>query len=90
MGLIPLILVGIIAGWLAGKIMRGTGFGLLGDLVVGVVGSLLGGFVFGLLGISSYNIIGSIAIATAGAILLLYLIKRPTVEQIEKFEALEH
>ena len=75
MGIVYLILVGIIAGWLAGKIMRGTGFGLLGDLVVGVVGSLLGGFVFGLLGISSYNLIGSIAIATAGAILLLYLIR---------------
>jgi uncharacterized membrane protein YeaQ/YmgE (transglycosylase-associated protein family) len=74
-GIVYLILVGIIAGWLAGKIMRGTGFGLLGDLVVGVVGSLLGGFVFGLLGISSYNLIGSIAIATAGAILLLYLIR---------------
>ena len=75
MGIVYLVLVGIIAGWLAGKIMRGTGFGLLGDLVVGVVGSLLGGFVFGLLGISSYNVIGSIAIATAGAILLLYLIR---------------
>ena len=75
MGIVYLILVGIIAGWLAGKIMRGTGFGLLGDLVIGVVGSLLGGFVFGLLGISSYNLIGSIAIATAGAILLLYLIR---------------
>ena len=75
MGLITLILVGIIAGWLAGKIMRGTGFGVLGDLVVGVIGSLVGGFVFGLLGISSYNVIGSIAIATAGAVLLLYLIR---------------
>jgi uncharacterized membrane protein YeaQ/YmgE (transglycosylase-associated protein family) len=74
-GVISLILVGIIAGWLAGKIIRGTGFGLLGDLVVGVIGSLVGGFVFGLLGISSYNVIGSIAIATAGAVLLLYLIR---------------
>lgn len=75
MGIVYLILVGVIAGWLAGKIMRGTGFGLVGDLVIGVIGSLLGGFVFGLLGISSYNVIGSIAIATAGAILLLYLIR---------------
>jgi uncharacterized membrane protein YeaQ/YmgE (transglycosylase-associated protein family) len=74
-GIVYLILVGVIAGWLAGKIMRGTGFGLVGDLVIGVIGSLLGGFVFGLLGISSYNVIGSIAIATAGAILLLYLIR---------------
>jgi uncharacterized membrane protein YeaQ/YmgE (transglycosylase-associated protein family) len=75
MYLIAQILIGILAGWLAGKIMRGRGFGLLGDLIVGVVGSLLGGFVFGILGLHTSNIIGSIVVATAGAILLLYLIR---------------
>jgi uncharacterized membrane protein YeaQ/YmgE (transglycosylase-associated protein family) len=75
MYLITQILIGILAGWLAGKIMRGSGFGLLGDLVVGIVGSLLGGFVFGLLGLYAYGLIGSIVIATGGAILLLYLIR---------------
>ncbi|OLC44550.1 MAG: transglycosylase [Acidobacteria bacterium 13_1_40CM_65_14] len=75
MYLITQILIGILAGWLAGKIMRGRGFGLLGDLVVGIVGSLLGGFVFGLLGLYAYGLIGSIVIATGGAILLLYLIR---------------
>ena len=75
MYLITQILIGILAGWLAGKIMRGRGFGLLGDLVVGVVGSLLGGFVFGLLGLYAYGLIGSIVIATGGAIILLYLIR---------------
>ena len=75
MGLIVQILIGIIAGWLAGKIMRGTGYGLLGDLVLGIIGSLLGGFVFGLLGLHAYSLIGSIVVATGGAILLLYLIR---------------
>jgi uncharacterized membrane protein YeaQ/YmgE (transglycosylase-associated protein family) len=69
------IIIGIIAGWLAGKIMRGRGFGLLGDLVVGIIGSLIGGFVFGLLGLASYGLIGSIVVATVGAMLLLYLIR---------------
>jgi uncharacterized membrane protein YeaQ/YmgE (transglycosylase-associated protein family) len=49
------ILIGIIAGWLAGKIMRGRGFGLLLDLALGIVGSLIGGAVFGLLGLSPYS-----------------------------------
>ncbi len=70
------ILIGIIAGWLAGKIMRGRGFGLLLDLAIGIVGSLIGGAVFGLLGLHAYSMVGSIVVATAGAVLLLYLIRR--------------
>ena len=76
MYLIWRILIGIIAGWLAGKIMRGRGFGLLLDLALGIVGSLVGGAVFGLLGLSAYGTIGSIVVATAGAVLLLYLIRQ--------------
>jgi uncharacterized membrane protein YeaQ/YmgE (transglycosylase-associated protein family) len=75
MYLLTQVLIGIIAGWLAGKIMRGRGFGLIGDLLVGIVGSLIGGLVFGLLGIGSYNLVGSIVVATIGAMLLLYLIR---------------
>ena len=67
------IAIGILAGWLAGKIMRGRGFGLLLDLVIGIVGSLLGGLVFGVLGIYSGSLAGSLVIATIGAMLLLYL-----------------
>ena len=70
------IVIGILAGWLAGKIMRGRGFGLLLDLVIGIVGSLIGGFVFGLLGLHAYGLIGSIVVATAGAVMLLYLVRR--------------
>ena len=54
--------------------MKGGGFGLLGNIVVGVIGAVLGGFVFGLLGISAGGLIGSIVTATAGAALLLFLI----------------
>jgi uncharacterized membrane protein YeaQ/YmgE (transglycosylase-associated protein family) len=69
------IIIGIVAGWLAGKIMRGAGFGLLGDLVIGIIGALLGGFIFGQLDISAGGLIGSLVTATIGAIVLLFLIR---------------
>ena len=75
MYLIWQIMIGILAGWLAGKIMRGRGFGLLIDLLLGVVGSLLGGLVFGLLGLYSSNLIGQLVVATVGAMMLLYLVR---------------
>jgi uncharacterized membrane protein YeaQ/YmgE (transglycosylase-associated protein family) len=69
------VAIGILAGWLAGKIMRGRGFGLLMDLVLGLVGSLLGGLIFGLLGLHSAGLVGSLVVATAGAMILLYLVR---------------
>jgi len=51
-GLIGFLIIGLIAGWLGGKIMRGGGFGLVGNLIVGVIGALVGGFTFGLLGLT--------------------------------------
>jgi uncharacterized membrane protein YeaQ/YmgE (transglycosylase-associated protein family) len=74
-GIVWFIIIGIVAGWLAGKVMRGAGFGLLGDLVVGIVGALLGGFLFGLLGISAGGLIGSLITATCGAIVLIFLVR---------------
>jgi uncharacterized membrane protein YeaQ/YmgE (transglycosylase-associated protein family) len=74
-GLILFLLIGICAGWLAGKIMKGGGFGLVGDLVVGVIGALLGGWVFGLLGIAAYGLLGSLITALVGALLLLFLLR---------------
>src|SRR5262245_26066559 len=62
------ILIGIVAGWLAGQVMKGGGYGLVGDLIVGVIGALLGGFLFGLLGISAGGLLGSLVTATLGAI----------------------
>jgi uncharacterized membrane protein YeaQ/YmgE (transglycosylase-associated protein family) len=69
------IAIGILAGWLAGKIMRGRGYGVLVDLLLGIVGSIIGGFVFGLLGLHAYGVVGSIVVATAGAMMLLYLVR---------------
>lgn len=69
------IVIGILAGWLAGKIMRGRGFGVLIDLFVGIIGSVLGGFIFGLLGLHASGLIGQLVVATAGAVFLLYLVR---------------
>jgi uncharacterized membrane protein YeaQ/YmgE (transglycosylase-associated protein family) len=70
------ILIGIIAGWLAGKIMRGRGYGVLLDLLLGIVGAVLGGFVFGMLGLYAASLIGRLIVATAGAVLLIYVARR--------------
>ncbi len=73
-GLIILLVVGLIAGWLAGIIWKGKGFGLAGNLVVGVVGSFIGGYLFRILGIYFYGWIGSIIAALAGALIILAVI----------------
>ena len=73
--LIVFLIIGVVAGFLAGKIMKGGGFGLVGDLVLGVIGAFVGGWVFGLLGILPVGILGTLISATAGAVLLLYLIR---------------
>jgi uncharacterized membrane protein YeaQ/YmgE (transglycosylase-associated protein family) len=65
------IIVGIVAGWLASVIMRGRGFGLIGDLVLGIVGAVIGGFIFRLLGIDAYGTMGTLAMSVLGAIVVL-------------------
>src|SRR5476651_2917714 len=71
MGILVMILVGLVAGWLAGKIVQGTGFGLIGDIVIGIVGAVIAGFLFPRLGFSlGGEIIGAIISATIGAVLL--------------------
>ena len=52
------LLIGLAAGWLAGRIMKGKGFGVLGDMVVGVIGAFVGGWVFGLLGLAAGGLLG--------------------------------
>ena len=69
------LIIGIIAGWLAGNIMKGGGFGLIGDLVVGVVGAFIGGAVYSFLGFSAYGTIGEIIMSTVGAVILLWIIR---------------
>jgi uncharacterized membrane protein YeaQ/YmgE (transglycosylase-associated protein family) len=75
------ILIGLAAGWLAGQLMKGGGFGIVGDIVVGVIGALLGGFLFSTFGVSAGGgLIGSLIVATIGACVLLFLLrlmKRP-------------
>jgi len=73
--LILFLLVGLVAGWLAGKIMKGSGYGLVGDLVVGVVGAFVGAWLFGLLGVSIGGLLGLLLAAVVGALLLLYAIR---------------
>ena len=74
--LLGFIIIGIISGWLAGKLTKGKGFGLTVNLIIGILGSLLGGFLFRLLGFYSDGIIASIIVSTVGAILTLYLVNK--------------
>ena len=73
--LIWFLCVGLIAGWLAGKAMRGGGYGILGDIVVGVIGAFLGGWLFAVLGISIGGFVGAIVTAFVGAIILVWLLR---------------
>ncbi|MBU1365789.1 MAG: GlsB/YeaQ/YmgE family stress response membrane protein [Gammaproteobacteria bacterium] len=76
MGIIWFLIVGLIAGWLAGVLVKGGGFGLIGDMVVGVIGAFVGGFLFSNLGVSAGGgLIGSIVVATIGAVVLLFVIR---------------
>jgi uncharacterized membrane protein YeaQ/YmgE (transglycosylase-associated protein family) len=70
------ILVGLVAGWLAGQLVKGGGFGVIGDIVVGVLGALLGGFLFSSLGVSlGGGLLGAIIVATIGAVLLIFILR---------------
>ena len=73
--LIWFLLVGLIAGWLAGRVMRGGGYGVIGDMIVGIIGALIGGWLFGLLGIGAGGLIGSLITALVGAIVLIFLLR---------------
>lgn len=68
------ILLGAVAGWLAGVIMKGRGFGILGNIIVGILGALVGGFIAGLMDITAGNLLGQLLIAVGGAIVLLVAI----------------
>ena len=65
------ILIGLIAGWLTGKITRGRGFGCLADIILGLIGALLGGWIFTKLGIFGGGFLYSLAAATVGAVVLV-------------------
>jgi uncharacterized membrane protein YeaQ/YmgE (transglycosylase-associated protein family) len=70
------LIVGLVAGWLAGKLVKGRGFGLVGDLVVGVIGAFLGGWLFSSFGAhGGGGLLGSILVATVGAVVLLLIVR---------------
>ncbi|GAB61301.1 MAG: GlsB/YeaQ/YmgE family stress response membrane protein [Candidatus Jettenia sp.] len=75
MYLIIWIISGIVAGWLTGLIIRGRGFGLMGDLIIGILGGILGGWLFAVFGLLVIGIIGNIIAAVIGGIVLVAIIR---------------
>ena len=74
-GIVAWVVVGLIAGFLAGRVMKGGGYGLVGDVVVGLVGAVVGGFLFGTLVTGTPGFVGSILVAFLGACLLIWLLR---------------
>jgi uncharacterized membrane protein YeaQ/YmgE (transglycosylase-associated protein family) len=72
MGFLAWIVVGLIAGWLAGQVMKGGGYGVLADIILGILGGVVGGWLFGALGIGAGGgMVGSIIVAFVGAVILV-------------------
>ncbi|MDD5719808.1 MAG: GlsB/YeaQ/YmgE family stress response membrane protein [Candidatus Krumholzibacteria bacterium] len=74
MNIILFLILGGVAGWLAGLIMKGRGFVILGNIFVGIIGGFLGGFLFGLIGVTSGSMLGSLLMAVVGAVVLLFIV----------------
>ena len=74
-GIIIWLVIGAIAGWLAGQIVKGGGFGLVGDIVIGIIGSIIGGWIFGSYFVGTPGIVGAIIGSTIGAVVLLFIIR---------------
>ncbi len=75
-GIIAWIIIGAVAGWLAGKLVKGEGYGIIGDIVIGIIGAFIGGWLAGVLGISiGSGLIASIITATVGAVLLVVILR---------------
>ncbi len=77
MGILTWLVVGVVAGWLAGVVMKGKGFGLIGNMIIGIVGALVGGWLAGALfnisnAVSGFNL-GTIVVAFLGAVVVLYI-----------------
>ncbi len=74
MQLLWFLIIGAVAGWLAGVIMKGGGFGLIGNLIVGIIGAFIGGYLLNLLGVSYGGDIGALVSAVIGAVVLLFVV----------------
>jgi uncharacterized membrane protein YeaQ/YmgE (transglycosylase-associated protein family) len=65
------IIIGLLAGWIAGKLMRGRGYGIIADIILGLIGAIIGSWLFGQLGIRTSGHLGFLAMATVGAVILV-------------------
>jgi uncharacterized membrane protein YeaQ/YmgE (transglycosylase-associated protein family) len=74
-GIIAWLIVGLIAGFLAGKVMKGSGYGIIGDIIIGVIGAFVGGLLFGSFVHVEYTLIGSIVVAFVGACILIAVVR---------------
>ena len=73
-GLLWWIVVGLIAGWLAGKVMKGSGYGIAMDIVIGMIGAVIGGVLFGRLGVFAFGgLISSVVVAFIGSVILIWV-----------------
>lgn len=77
-GIIWWIIVGLIAGWATGKIMKGAGYGPLMDIVIGIIGAIIGGWIVSALGLGGGGIIWSIIVAIIGAVILVWIVRLVT------------
>ncbi len=75
MDILWFLLIGLISGWLAGQITRGGGFGIVGDIVVGIVGALIGGYIFRWFGVTAYGTLGTIIMSVIGAVILIFALR---------------
>lgn len=74
MSILWFLIIGALAGWIAGQITKGHGFGLVGNLVVGILGALLGGFLFDLLNVAAYGLLGRLIMSVVGAVVFLFIV----------------
>lgn len=75
MRILLIIFIGGVAGWLAGKVTKGKGFGFWGNVAIGILGSLIGGFLFRFFGLLAYGLLGHLLMAFLGAVVLLWLVR---------------
>jgi len=71
MDLFWFLVVGLVAGWLTGQLMKGSGYGVIGDIILGIIGAFVGGFLFRSVGVAAYGMLGAIIVATIGSMVLV-------------------
>ncbi|HLQ76760.1 MAG TPA: GlsB/YeaQ/YmgE family stress response membrane protein [Terriglobia bacterium] len=75
-GVVWAVLVGLISGWLAGTVMKGRGYGILMDILLGIVGGMIGRVVFGFVGLAAWGVVGSIVVSFVGSVILIWLARQ--------------